>query len=104
MYVCSLLRGIMHNTFKALADETRCNILWEIIKRSQVDKEICACHIHANINCSQSTMSHHLKVLTDANILIKKKVGKYHHYYLNHEDYDLIFKFIDQYKEKNVCN
>ncbi len=94
----------MHNIFKALSDETRCNILWEIIKRSEFSSDICACHFQSNIDCSQSTMSHHLKVLTDAGLIEKKKQGKYHHYYLNREKYDLIFKFICEYKDNVVCN
>ncbi len=93
----------MHNTFKALADETRCQILLEVIKLSNTKKDVCACHLN-NIECSQSTMSHHLKVLTDARLLLKEKNGKYYYYYLNREEFNMIFDFIDQKKEDDVCN
>lgn len=92
----------MHEIFKALADETRLKILIEIMKCSDEDS-ICACHIK-NVECSQSTKSHHLKVLTDAKIINKKKVGKYHHYCLNQEELALIFEFIANYEEIDVCD
>ncbi len=93
----------MYNTFKALADETRCQILMEIISLSKIKRDVCACHL-SNIECSQSTMSHHLKILTDAQLIKKVKNGKYYYYYLNNEEFDLIFEFINQRKELDVCN
>ena len=69
--------------FKALADENRLQIL-EIIKGG----EICACEILDRLNIVQSTLSHHMKILCDANILNSRKEGKWTYYSLSIEGRD----------------
>lgn len=57
--------------FKALSDENRLSIL-ELLK----DGEKGASVISEKMNISQPTLSHHMKILTDAGIVEYRKEGK----------------------------
>ena len=61
--------------FKALGDENRIRILKQL--RSG---EKCACRLLEELNISQPTLSHHMKILCDAGIVIGRKEGKWTHY------------------------
>ena len=50
------------NMFKAIGDETRLFILKKLI----TNDELCACKLLEMVNCNQSTLSHHMKILIDA--------------------------------------
>jgi ArsR family transcriptional regulator len=79
--------------FKALGDESRIQIL---LMLSQ--KETCACQFYETLGVSQPTASHHLKILSEANIITSRKEGKWIHYSLNKEmiaEMLLFFDFLD---------
>ena len=57
--------------FRALADENRCLIL-DILSGG----EKCALDILSELKISQPTLSHHMKVLTDSGLVLKKKHGR----------------------------
>jgi ArsR family transcriptional regulator len=59
----------------ALADPVRLQVL-SIIANS-TDGEICACDFVAPIGKSQPTISHHLKVLTEAGLVTGDKRGRW---------------------------
>ena len=61
--------------FKAFGDENRLKIL-DLIK----DEEKCACNILEELHISQSTLSHHMKVLEESEIVVSRKEGKWTHY------------------------
>lgn len=61
--------------FKALDDENRIRIL-ELLHSG----EKCACNLLEELNISQSTLSHHMKILCDAGIVTGRKEGKWMHY------------------------
>ena len=61
--------------FKALGDENRIRIL-KLLKGG----EQCACKLLEELNISQSTLSHHMKILCDAEIVTGRKDGKWMHY------------------------
>lgn len=61
--------------FKALCDENRIKIL-KLLQSG----EKCACHLNEEINVSQPTMSHHMKILCDSGIVVGRKEGKWMHY------------------------
>lgn len=63
------------NIFKALGDENRIRIL-KMLKHG----ERCACELLAELNISQPTLSHHMKLLCDAGIVNGRKEGKWMHY------------------------
>ena len=61
--------------FKALADENRIRIL-KMLKGG----EKCACKLLDELNVTQPTLSHHMKILCDSGIVIGRKEGKWMHY------------------------
>lgn len=65
---------------KALADPSRLRLL--SIVASSVDQEACVCDLIEPIGLSQPTVSHHLKVLTEAGFLRRSKRGTWAYYRL----------------------
>ena len=59
------------DVLKALADESRQSIIKEL-----KNGEKCACVLLEKLNISQSTLSHHMKILQDAELVICRKEGK----------------------------
>lgn len=76
--------------FKALSDPNRIQIL-ELLKA----QERCACVLLEELNIVQSTLSHHMKLLCDANIVIPRKEGKWTHYSLNRENNLEVLKILE---------
>ena len=64
--------------FKALCDENRIRIL-----KLLCGGEKCACKLLEELNISQSTLSHHMKILCDAGIVQGRRDGKWVHYSLD---------------------
>ncbi|MBS7002131.1 MAG: winged helix-turn-helix transcriptional regulator [Enterocloster clostridioformis] len=64
--------------FKAFCDENRLQIL-EMLRSG----EKCACKLLEELQISQSTLSHHMKILCDAGIVQGRKEGKWVHYSLD---------------------
>lgn len=67
-------------TLKALADPARLRLL--SIVASSEDQEACVCDLIDPIGLSQPTVSHHLKVLTEAGFLSRSKRGTWVYYRL----------------------
>lgn len=65
--------------FKALADQIRLKILFELNQRGQV----CVCDLTEIVGLSQSKLSYHLKILLDANLIEREKKGIWNYYSLN---------------------
>ena len=61
--------------FKALSDENRIRIL-----RQLRSGEKCACKLLEELNISQPTLSHHMKILCDAGLVVGRREGKWTHY------------------------
>ena len=64
--------------FKAFCDENRLQIL-EMLRSG----EKCACKLLEELQISQSTLSHHMKILCDSGIVQGRKKGKWVHYSLD---------------------
>ncbi|HKT58147.1 MAG TPA: metalloregulator ArsR/SmtB family transcription factor [Microbacterium sp.] len=67
-------------TLKALADPARLRLL--SIVASSEGREACVCDLTDPIGLSQPTVSHHLKVLTEAGFLTRSKRGTWAYYRL----------------------
>lgn len=65
--------------YKALSDETRLHIVYTVAYQGKCSTTDCS----KGIDLSQPTLSHHINVLIDANILILEKVGTTNKYSLN---------------------
>ncbi|MBN1349310.1 winged helix-turn-helix transcriptional regulator [candidate division KSB1 bacterium] len=63
--------------FKALGDKNRIRI----VKMLQ-QKDLCVCEITAILELATSTVSKHLSILKDANLIGDHKKGKWVEYYL----------------------
>lgn len=61
--------------FKAFCDENRIRII-KLLRSG----EKCACKLLEEINVTQPTLSHHMKILCDAGIVTGRKEGKWTHY------------------------
>src|SRR5512137_2550138 len=61
---------------KALADATR----FEMLQRIAAAGEICCRDIVALFPVAQATVSHHLKILTDAGLLEGRRRGRFTYY------------------------
>ncbi len=66
--------------FKAIADPGRLRLLSFIA--AQPDAEACVCHLVEPLGLSQPTVSHHLKVLTEAGLLARERRGTWMFYRL----------------------
>ncbi|MGN0551800.1 MAG: ArsR/SmtB family transcription factor [Oscillospiraceae bacterium] len=63
------------NIFKAFCDENRIRIL-QLLQGG----EKCACMLLEEMNITQPTLSHHMKILCDSGIVTGRKEGKWMHY------------------------
>jgi ArsR family transcriptional regulator len=70
----------LSHVFKALGDENRIKIV-----RLLMEGERCACHLVDNLDVTQPTLSHHMKILCDAGVVTARKEGKWMHYAINRE-------------------
>lgn len=75
----------MSKTLKALADPKRLKII-DLLSCGS----LCACDILDHFDFTQPTLSHHMKVLEKAGVVLVTKEGTWHHYQLT----DV---FIDQF-------
>ena len=66
--------------FKAFCDENRIRIL-KLLRTG----EKCACKLLEELNISQPTLSHHMKILCDSGIVVGRKEGKWMHYSISAE-------------------
>lgn len=87
--------------FKALSDFNRLRIL-DILSCG----EVCACNLLEDFNITQPTLSHHMKVLMDCQLVFGRKEGKWMHYSINQEKVDEVIGFIQSLtndKENCIC-
>lgn len=61
--------------FKAFCDEKRLAVL-ELLQEG----EKCACELLEKMDISQSTLSHHMKILCESGIVTGRRDGKWMHY------------------------
>lgn len=67
--------GEIAELFKAFSDENRIHIL-----KMLSTGEKCACKLLEELKISQPTLSHHMKILCDAGIVVGRREGKWTHY------------------------
>ena len=66
--------------FKAFCDENRIRIL-----KLLCGGEKCACKLLEELNISQPTLSHHMKLLCDSGVVTGRREGKWMHYSISPE-------------------
>ena len=65
---------------KAMSDANRLRII-EMLTQG----EKCGCHLLEELQVTQPTLSHHMKVLSDCGLVSSYKDGKWQHYSINCE-------------------
>lgn len=88
--------------FKAMSDVNRL-IIMDMISCG----EICACKILEQLNITQSTLSHHMKILCDSGLVNVRRDGKWMHYSLNETNINNFKAFLDaitRNKDDCICN
>lgn len=76
--------------FKAFCDENRIRIL-QLLQNG----EQCACKLLEEMNITQPTLSHHMKILCDSGVVVGRKDGKWMHYSISKDG--------AEYAEKCLC-
>jgi len=76
--------------FKALSDPKRAMIVSMLSCR-----ELCACMILAKFKMSQSTLSHHMKLLCDCKLVKSRERGKWTYYSLDVDTVSKIMQFLN---------
>jgi len=61
--------------------------------------EACVCDLQDHVALSQPTVSHHLKQLVDADLLILEKEGRCALYMINKEGMSEFVKYLNRYEE-----
>lgn len=87
--------------FKAFDDEKRLQIL-DMIRSG----EKCACVILEDMQISQSTLSHHMKILCESGIVHGRKEGKWVYYSIDAEGSKRVARLLDSLtvrKEEEPC-
>ena len=90
------------SVFKALSDETRLKIM-DMLSCG----ELCACEILESFSISQSTLSYHMKILSDCGLVNGVRDGAWMRYTVNQERVDALQSFISYIttdKEDCICN
>jgi len=76
--------------FRTLADETRLEILGLLAAAAE---PLCVCDIESHFELSQPTISHHLKVLRDAELVVSQRRGTWIYYTPNRSTFALLAEF-----------
>ena len=85
---------------KALGDANRLQIVQMLS-----DGEKCGCKLLEAFDITQPTLSHHMKILCDCNLVNDRKEGKWHHYSLNCETLGSFKQFIEKLScKKEGCD
>lgn len=79
--------------FKAFCDENRVKILQVLLHHG----ECCACDLLRELEITQPTLSHHMKILCDSEIVVSKKNGKWMHYTISEEGIKRAKDYLDQF-------
>jgi ArsR family transcriptional regulator len=72
--------------FRALSDEHRLEIIDLLLEKTisyPEDKQISAAALLKKFPFSQPTLSHHMKILCESNLVVRYKIGKYIYYSLD---------------------
>ncbi len=83
------------NTFKALSDPTRREIL-NLLK----ERTMSAGEIVEQFNMTGATISHHLSILKDADLISDRHEGKYIYYELNLSVFEEILNWFNDFLNK----
>ncbi|UTR14040.1 metalloregulator ArsR/SmtB family transcription factor [Salipaludibacillus sp. LMS25] len=73
--------SIYEKRFKALADQKRLHLLSILCQHGAT----CVCDLTEVLDLPQSKLSYHLKILLEADLILKEKRGTWNYYYIHSE-------------------
>jgi DNA-binding transcriptional ArsR family regulator len=104
VYICKMN---FIETNKVLSNKVRVEVLQWLKKPEEnfpqqinvpdFSQGVCVCHIQDKTGLSQSTISHYLTMMHNANLLIATRIGKWTYYKRNEEE---ILNYINALKEQ----
>ena len=83
---------IIASMFKAFCDENRLQIL-QLLR----DGERCACSILDEMQITQPTLSHHMKILCDSGVVDGRKEGKWMHYSISEDGLENVMNYLNEF-------
>jgi DNA-binding transcriptional ArsR family regulator len=86
--------NLRRDVFQAIADPTRRAILLLVAAQSMT-----AGAIAANFDSARPTVSKHLQILTECDLLEQEQLGREIYYHLNPEKMDEIDEFVEQFRK-----
>lgn len=95
---------------KAMSDTNRLRIIEMLVQG-----EKCGCDLLDVLQVTQPTLSHHMKVLSDCDLVSSYKDGKWQHYSINCEKFKEFKEYIaaitcycsvskDKYSNETICH
>lgn len=84
----------MADIFSVIADATRRDILLILLEKYKLEQEISVSEIVTRLETSQPTVSKHLKVLREAELVTVREDGQHRFYTLNTEPLEIVEDFV----------
>ena len=84
-------------TFKALSDPNRLRIFMMLR-----EKQLCVCKIVDILGLATSTVSKHLSILREADLISDQKDGRWVNYELSSQDHSHLFALLDEQLAKDA--
>ncbi|OJV65714.1 MAG: transcriptional regulator [Clostridiales bacterium 38-18] len=81
--------------FKAFCDSNRLQII-----ESLQHGEKCACNLLEELQIVQSTLSHHMKILIESQVVIQRRNGKWTYYQLSDQGFEKALKLLSDLQLK----
>lgn len=93
------MNGEYTRIFKAFSDPKRVRIL-ELLCKS----EECACVLLDDLNISQPTLSHHMKILCDSGIVTGRKQGRWMYYRIDEDGCEYAGRLLTRLREHRLTD
>lgn len=85
----------IEKAMNAIADPCRLSILQEISRKG----EMCCGDVQQLTGLSQPTCSHHIKLLSDSELVDCRKEGRNHFFTLNKNNFKKVSSFLERFYE-----
>jgi ArsR family transcriptional regulator len=95
------------SAFKALSDPARIRII-EFLWRPEAEccsfeDKVCACDMETVLGLSQPAVSHHMKILVQAGLVLTEKDGRWVHYRLNRPRFREVAQWLGQFGKQGAA-
>ena len=86
----------IEKAISAIADPCRLSILQEISRKG----EVCCSDVQGLTGLSQPTCSHHIKLLSESELIECRKEGRNHFFTLNKNNFKKINSFLEKFSQE----